>query len=88
MVTEVKGQWNSELFTAAKEQLHQRYAIHPDAEHQGIYLVLWFGGDEKIAGRRNRSILSPSQFQEKIVAEMPEELHGLIDVYVLDLSLN
>ena len=86
LVTEVKGQWNSELFSAAAEQLHRRYAIHPDAEHQGIYLVLWFGADEEVAGRQNHSILSPNQLQEKIVEKMPKELHGLIDVFVLDLS--
>ena len=87
LVTEVKGQWNSELFSAATEQLHRRYAIHPDAEHQGIYLVLWFGADEDVAGRQNHSIFSPSQLQDKIVAQMPKELHGLIDVFVMDLSL-
>ena len=88
LVIEVKGQWNRELFQAAAEQLHRRYAIHPDAEHQGIYLVLWFGNSEKIAGRRNRSILSASQLREKIVAEMPKELRSVIDVFVLDLSLS
>ena len=88
LVIEVKGQWNRELFEAAAKQLHQRYAIHPDAEHQGIYLVLWFGNGEEIAGRRDHSILSPSQLREKIVAEMPKELHNVIDVFVLDLSLS
>ena len=86
LVTEVKGQWSPELYTASKEQLHQRYAIHPDAQHQGIYLVLWFGGDEKIAGKRDVSIRSPYQLKEKVIAEIPEEMHGLIDVFVLDLS--
>ena len=86
LVTEVKGQWNSKLFTAASEQLHRRYAVHPNAEHQGIYLVLWFGGNTTVAGKRDDSIASPRQLHEIIVAAMPDELHGLIDVFVLDLS--
>ena len=87
LVTEVKGQWNPELFTAAAEQLHRRYSIHPNAEQQGIYLVLWFGNDEKIAGKYHPSITTPSELKEHLVAEMPQELHGLIDVFALDLSL-
>ena len=56
LVTEVKGQWHSELYTAASTQLHERYSIHPDAEQQGIYLAIWFGRDEKVAGRKRHDI--------------------------------
>ena len=59
-----------------------------DAEHQGIYLVLWFGRDTAIAGKRNRSVLSPSQLRQRIATVIPDELYGLIDVFVLDLSLS
>ena len=52
LVTEVKGQWHNKLYTAAAAQLHERYSIHPDAEQQGIFLVIWFGVDEKVAGRK------------------------------------
>ena len=83
---EVKGQWNPELFTAAEKQLHQKYSVHPNAEQQGIYLVLWFGGDEKIAGKGEPSINSPIELKEQIIAKMPVNLRGLIDVFVLDLS--
>lgn len=57
LVVEVKGQWNSELFTAAQMQRADRYAVHPTAEEQGVYLVLWFGVDEKIAGLKNHDNL-------------------------------
>ncbi len=86
LVTEVKGQWNSELFSAASAQLYDRYAIHPDAEYQGIYLVLWFGGGETIAGRKDRSITSAQELKTQIEATIPEDLRGFIDVFVLDLS--
>ncbi len=86
VVTEVKGQWHSELFSAASAQLDQRYAIHPDASRQGIYLVLWFGGREKIAGRSRQTINTPEALRTEILNQMPRELHGLVDVFVLDLS--
>jgi hypothetical protein len=86
LVMEVKGQWHRELFTAAAAQLHERYSIHPDAEQQGIYLVLWFGEGEKIAGKNNATISSPDDLKRKVVESVPTELRGLIDVFVLDLS--
>lgn len=86
LVIEVKGQWHKELFTAASEQLHKRYSSHPNAAEQGIYLVLWFGSDEKIAGVVNHGIETPQQLRDKILAQLPTELHGKIDVFVLDLS--
>ncbi len=86
LVTEVKGQWHRELFTAAREQLDKRYAIHPDAAGQGVYLVLWFGGDETIAGIKSDTITSPAALREEIIARMPAELRSVIAVFVLDLS--
>ncbi len=86
VVIEVKGQWHVDLFTAAAEQLDKRYAIHPDAAQQGLYLVLWFGGNEKIAGKRNSPIVNPCQLSDCIIAKMPEDLRKRIDVCVLDVS--
>lgn len=86
LVTEVKGQWNPELFSAASAQLYDRYAIHPDAEYQGIYLVLWFGGGETIAGRKQPSVTTAQELKTKVEASIPEDLRGFIDVFVLDLS--
>lgn len=86
LVTEVKGQWHRELYTAAYAQLYERYSIHPDAEQQGIYLVIWFGEDEKIAGRTMHNIRSAQELKSSIEASLPQELTGLIDVFVLDVS--
>jgi hypothetical protein len=86
LVTELKGQWNPELYTAASVQLAGRYTIYPGAANQGVYLVLWFGGNEKIAGRKEPSITSPALLREQILRRMPAELAGRIDVYVLDVS--
>lgn len=86
LVTEVKGQWHSELFTAASAQLYERYSIHPDAEQQGIFLAIWFGADEKVAGQIKHGIGSAQELKNSIEAKLPPELTGLIDVFVLDVS--
>lgn len=86
LVTEVKGQWHKELYTAASAQLYDRYSIHPDAEQQGIYLVIWFGSDELVADRRKHGLRSARELKLKIEEELPSEIKGLIDVFVLDVS--
>ncbi len=86
LVTEVKGQWHDELYIAASAQLHERYSIHPDAEQQGIFLAIWFGADEKVAGRNRHGIRSASELRIRIEVSLPQELTGLIDVFVLDVS--
>jgi len=86
LVAEVKGQWHEELYTAASAQLYERYSIHPSAEQQGIYLVIWFGRDEKVAGLKMHGIKSAQELKINIEERLPEELLGLIDVFVLDVS--
>jgi len=86
LVTEVKGQWHTELYTAASEQLHKRYSIHPDAEQQGIYLAIWFGENEMVAGRKLHEIKNAPELKKSIETTLPPELVGLIDIFVLDVS--
>lgn len=86
VVVEVKGQWHPELFTAASAQLSDRYASHPDAAGQGIYLVFWFGGEETIAGKVDTTNSSPDSLGDAIIARMPAQLKSVIDVVVLDVS--
>jgi hypothetical protein len=86
LVIEAKGQWHSELFSAATTQLHERYSIHPEAEHQGIYLIIWFGTNVKVANRKAVSITSAKELKDSIEKTLPLELVGFIDVFVLDVS--
>jgi len=86
LVIEAKGQWHKDLYTAASAQLYDRYSIHPDAEQQGIYLVIWFGGDELVANKKNTTLNSASELKTSIEDTLPPELVGLIDVFVLDVS--
>jgi hypothetical protein len=86
LVTEVKGQWHPKLYEAASNQLDNLYAIHPDAEQQGIYLVLWFGPSVKVAGKKRHRIFNASDLKKEIERVLPHDLKGLIDVFVLDVS--
>lgn len=86
LVTEVKGQWHGELYTAASAQLYDRYSIHPDAEQQGIFLVIWFGAQEEVAGLKKHSIANADELKKSVEALIPPQLSGLIDVFVLDVS--
>lgn len=86
LVTEVKGQWHRELYSAASAQLHDSYAIHPDAEQQGIFLVVWFGESETVAGRKKHGIKTAQDLKISIEAALPTYIHSLIDIFVLDVS--
>jgi hypothetical protein len=85
LAVEAKGQWHPKLFNAATEQLHGKYLQHPESQGQGIYLVFWYGTDEKVAGRKN-IYGSPIALRHAIEAKIDSTLKPLIDVFVLDLS--
>ncbi|WP_393925350.1 hypothetical protein [Yoonia sp. R2-816] len=86
LVIEGKGQWHRDLFGAAATQLADRYAMHPDADEQGIYLVLWYGPGEVVAGSSRHGFQSAEDLRAAIKTEFPDDLRGRIDVYVLDVS--
>lgn len=87
LVLESKGQWHKELYNAASTQLAERYSIHPDAEQQGIYFVLWFGMNEKVANQKNHDVSSAQELTVVLENKLPRELKGCIDIFVLDVSI-
>ena len=66
--------------------MSERYSIHPDAEQQGIFLAIWFGADEEVAGLKKHGIRNAQELKARIEENLPRELKGLIDVFVLDVS--
>ncbi|MBU2893955.1 ATP-binding protein [Colwellia sp. D2M02] len=86
LVIEAKGQWHPDLYSAASTQLYERYSIHHDAEKQGVYLVIWFGTDVKVAARKAGNITTAKELKESIEKTLPLEIRGFIDVFVLDVS--
>lgn len=87
LVLESKGQWHKELYNAASTQLAERYSIHPDAEQQGIYFVLWFGKNDKVANLTKHGISTAQELKLHLENQLPIELNGLIDIFVLDVSI-
>lgn len=86
LVIEGKGQWHRDLFTAATMQLADRYAMHPNADEQGIFLVLWYGTDEEVAGLKRHDYASAIELRKALEERLSEELRGRLNIVVLDVS--
>lgn len=87
---EIKGQWSSELWSAAIDQLDTKYAVDWQAEGRGVYVVLWFGDVPDRSLRRHPDGLerprSPHDLQRMLIDRLPEVRRAWIDVFVLDVS--
>ncbi len=87
---EIKGQWHSEVWNAACDQLDANYARDWQAQGRGVYIVLWFGD---IVGKRLprhpdglERPETPEALRRMLVDRLPEERRFWIDIFVLDLS--
>ncbi|TDY22044.1 hypothetical protein B0G81_2314 [Paraburkholderia sp. BL6665CI2N2] len=90
---EVKGQWHSEVWRAAGDQLGRNYLIDWRSEGRGVYCVLWFGDVPSKTGRRLQQpptgIKAPNSADDMhttLTSQIPEERRSMIDLVVLDLS--
>ncbi|KQN27300.1 hypothetical protein C8J42_101609 [Sphingomonas sp. PP-CE-1A-559] len=87
---EIKGQWHTQVWAAASEQLDAQYTIDWRAEGRGVYIVLWFGdvpGYNLPAHPEDGTApLTPEQLREMLVARVPMERRPFIDVYVIDVA--
>ncbi|KAA5842012.1 ATP-binding protein [Pseudomonas chlororaphis] len=90
---EVKGQWHSEVWQAATDQLDLKYLIDWRSEQRGIYCVFWFG-DLPSSSRRRLQIpqhavnapTSAGEMRTMLIQQIPEARRAMIDVVVLDLT--
>jgi hypothetical protein len=48
--------------------------------------VIWFESHEKVAEIKKHDISNANDLKVKIERELPADLRGLIDVFVLDMS--
>ena len=89
---EAKGQWHSEVWTAAETQLDENYTIDHQAAGYGIYLVFWFGDDVPERRRLNRPPrgqrlpASGADMKEQLEARIASGRRDGIKVVVLDLE--
>lgn len=84
---EIKRDDHKELWSAAGEQLQKQYTRDPASEGNGIYLVFWFGG--KGMKSQQEGIAKPTtakELKEALLLTVPEQVKGLIDVCVIDVS--
>lgn len=86
MPIEVKGEWHPDLWTAADRQLDHLYVNDWQAE-TGIYLVLWFGGQELRAPPTGTpKPATPNALQAALTKTSKAALQGRVTVVVLDLT--
>ena len=90
---EVKGQWHSEVWQAATDQLDLKYLIDWRSEQRGIYCVFWFGDLPSASGRRlqiqhhgGNAPASADEMRNILIQNIPEARRAMIDVVVLDLT--
>jgi hypothetical protein len=90
---EVKGQWHSEVWQAATDQLDLKYLIDWRSEQRGIYCVFWFGDLPSSSGRRlqvqqhsGNAPTSADEMRTMLIQQIPDSRRTMIDVVVLDLT--
>ena len=84
---EIKRDSNPTLWSALRTQLIGQYAIAPQADGYGIYLVLWFGGNRMPrttdGGKKPRS---PEELRTRLEAQLDSSERQQIFIRVLDVS--
>lgn len=86
---EIKGQWHTNLWNSACEQLEDNYSRNYRANGRGIYLVLWFGD---VPNKNPPDITklgkpgSADEMMEAILQNSPRPISPLTKLCVLDVS--
>ena len=83
---EVKAQWNPDLWKAPQDQLQVLYARDYRAGGAGVYVVFWFGEDQRLPAPPGNGA-RPSNAQQ--LRNMLVEMHGeneCFACFVLDVS--
>ncbi len=93
MPIEVKGDWNSELWTAPEHQLAKLYMNHPECNSLGIYLVLWTANLGKIKSsfrKAHPNEITPKtldEFRNQMLNHMTQNLKCKgVELFVLDIA--
>lgn len=84
---EIKRDSNPELWTGLRKQLIGQYANAPKSNGNGIYLVLWFGGNgmpRTIDGGKKPT--SADELRARLEGQLSPEERQRIHVRVLDVS--
>lgn len=83
---EIKKNSHTDLWTAMRRQLIDKYIIDPTTGGYGIYLVLWFGaGRTKMPPEGNRPD-TPEALRQRLEQELTAEEGRKISVIVMDVT--
>ncbi|MBA2660540.1 MAG: hypothetical protein H0U72_13675 [Nitrosospira sp.] len=82
---EIKRDSNASLWTSLRDQLIKLYAIAPAAGGYGIYLVLWFGGEDMPHVADGNKPHSPEELKNCLEAQLEPMERSRVFVRVLDV---
>ncbi|NLR23212.1 NACHT domain-containing protein [Pseudoalteromonas maricaloris] len=88
---EIKRHYHADLWSAPEEQLYKQYMRHGERSGRGIFLVFWYGLDDKRKIPRVPDIVSikPKSAEELASAleeTLSEQLKLVIEIVVVDVS--
>lgn len=84
---EIKRDKHPDLWSAIHQQLIPRYTRDPGADGHGIYLVLWFGGEEmRVHPFRKKKPPNAEELEKQLVNILTPKERKLITVVVLDVA--
>lgn len=84
---EIKGEWHSELWTAAQGQLIPQYTRQNETDGFGVYLVIWVGGSEQPTARdEGKKPTSPLELESRLHNHLPKSDQQRITVKVLNVA--
>lgn len=87
---EIKRGSDRKLWSAMRNQLMAKYARDPESAGHGVYVVFWFGADDREpvktppTGPRPKE---PSELARRLEEELSPDERGRIKVVVIDVSL-
>ena len=83
---EIKRESHSDLWHAMRSQLMGQYTTGPATDGFGIYLVLWFGGEQLPTPPSGRRPRSPDELRNMLEADLSIDEARKIAVRVIDVT--
>ena len=83
---EIKKNMHPKLWTAIRNQLIKKYARDPEADGNGIYLVLWFRKKDCKAAESGNRPKNASELKQCLLETLSDEEKRKIKVCVIDVS--
>ena len=83
---EIKKDAHSELWTALRTQLIDRYTRDFDTSGYGIYVVLWFANGDLTSPSDGTPPTTPAALEDRLRQSLTDDEARKVSVFVLDVS--